>query len=163
MEYGVVMHISNLQFQANISHSLNVWSQQKCNKTVRDIPEHQVNSGLVTILSWITASRTIPLVKFPQGRLPPGPSPLGELPPINWLLENYPWAIASHEIPFTKIASGLLLPHSCLWIILPGQLSLIKFSSAQLLRSVSSCVFLSLNFTVAKPVLQLGILVEGKL
>ena len=44
-----------------------------------------------------------------------------------------------------------------------GELTPIKFSSRQLLRSVSSWVVLSLNFTLAKQVLQLRILAEGAL
>ena len=98
-------------------------------------PKVSNNAPWITTPSW-----QIPLIKFPTGQLPLGSYP--PLPP-----DNCPWVTPPEWLPPPPPLNGRP----------------IKFPSGQLLRSVSSWVILSLIFTLAKRVLQLGILVERAL
>ena len=97
---------------------------------------------------------TISPMKSPPGQLPPGLLPPRELALNNSALNNYPQTIALHESP-----PGQLPPR----FLPPEHLPLNNSPSGQLLKIVSSWIVLSLNFTLAKQVLQLGIIVNPSL
>ena len=66
-----------------------------------------------------------------------------------------PWHLPPRLLPLRQLTLNISP-----WRTTPGQLPPIKSNPGQLLRRVSSWVVLSLNFTLVKRVLLLGILVE---
>ena len=100
--------------------------------------------GSMTILPCITAPRTIPPWNYSW-----------EITPSDFNLpDNYPqvmppWKTTPLTITFLEIP--------------PRRLALNNLHSGQLLKTVSSWVVLSLNFTLIKRVLQLGIIVNPSL